>query len=70
MPIRAFGNFSIKIKDTKSFLTMAIGTWQAYTTEAIESTLRDQVILPKLSDLIAEFMLKQNVTILKLAAVL
>jgi membrane protease subunit (stomatin/prohibitin family) len=67
VPIRAFGNFSIKIKDTKSFLTMAIGTWQAYTTEAIESTLRDQVILPKLSDLIAEFMLKQNVTILKLA---
>ena len=67
VPIRAFGNFSIKIKETKSFLTMAIGTWQAFTSDAVESTLRDQVILPRLQDLIAEFMLKQNVTILKLA---
>ena len=67
VPIRAFGNFSIKIKDTKPFLTMAIGTWQAFTSEAVESTMRDQVIIPKLQDLIAEFMLKQNVTILKLA---
>jgi membrane protease subunit (stomatin/prohibitin family) len=67
VPIRAFGNFSIKIKDTKPFLVMAIGTWQAFTSEAVETTLRDQVILPKLQDLIAEFMLKQNITILKLA---
>jgi membrane protease subunit (stomatin/prohibitin family) len=67
VPIRAFGNFSIKIKDTKSFLTMAIGTWQAYTTEAIETTIRDQVILPKLSDLITELMEKEKITILKLA---
>ena len=46
---------------------MAIGTWQAYTTEAIETTLRDQVILPKLSDLITELMEKEKITILKLA---
>jgi membrane protease subunit (stomatin/prohibitin family) len=67
VPIRAFGNFSIKIKDTRSFLVMAIGTWQAYSSAAVETTLRDQVILPKLQDLIAEFMLKQKITILKLA---
>jgi len=46
---------------------MAIGTWQAYTTEAVETTLRDQVILPKLSDLITELMEKEKITILKLA---
>ncbi|MBN1532571.1 MAG: SPFH domain-containing protein [Spirochaetes bacterium] len=68
IPIRAFGAYSIRIKDTKSFLTMAIGTWQAFTTDAVGTALRDQIILPKLQDLIAEFMLKQNVTILKLAA--
>lgn len=66
IPVRAHGNFSVKIKDSKSFLTMAIGTWQAYTSEAIENTLRNQVILPRLQDLIAEFMLKQNITILKI----
>ncbi|TFH41887.1 MAG: SPFH domain-containing protein [Chrysiogenales bacterium] len=66
VPIRAFGNFSIKIIDTKSFLMMAIGTWQAFTSEAVESTLRDQIILQKLQDLIAEFMEKQGITILKL----
>lgn len=67
IPIRAFGNFSIKIQDTKSFLTKAIGTWQAYTSEAVESTLRDQIIIPKLSDFISELMLKKEITILKLA---
>ncbi|MBN2079536.1 MAG: SPFH domain-containing protein [Spirochaetes bacterium] len=68
VPIRAFGNFSIRILDNKTFLTMAIGTWQAYTSEAVEATLRDQIILQKLQDLIAEFMLKEGVTILKLPA--
>ncbi len=68
IPIRAFGAYSIRIKDTKSFLTMAIGTWQAFTTDAVGTALRDQIILPKLQDLIAEFMMKQNITILKLAA--
>jgi len=67
VPIRCFGNYSLKIKDIKPFLMMAIGTWQAFTTDAIGGALRDQIILPKLQDLIAEFMLKQNVTILKLA---
>ncbi len=68
VPIRAFGSYSIKVVDTKSLLSMAIGTWQAFDTNAIGSTLRDQIILSKLQDLIAEFMIKQNITILKLAA--
>src|SRR4030042_5887701 len=67
VPIRAFGNFSIRVKDTNAFLITAIGTWQAYTSDTVEATLRDQVILPKLQDMIADFMLKQNITILKLA---
>jgi len=68
VPIRAFGAYSIRIKDTKSFLMMAIGTWQAFNTDSVGTALRDQIILPKLQDLIAEFMIKQNVTVLKLAA--
>lgn len=68
IPIRAFGAYSIKVKDTRSLLMAAIGTWQAYTTDSIGAALRDMIILPKLQDLISEFMIKQNVTILKMAA--
>ena len=68
VPIRAFGSYSIKIKDVRSFLVMATGTWQAYNTEAIGTAVRDQIIMPRIQDLIAEFMIKQNITILKLVA--
>ncbi len=68
VPIRAFGSYSIRINDTKGFLTAAIGTWQAFDTDKIGTAMRDQIILPKLQDLIAEFMIKQEITILKLAA--
>jgi membrane protease subunit (stomatin/prohibitin family) len=68
VPIRAFGSYSIRITEVKSFLIMATGTWQAFTTEAIGTAFRDMAILPRVQDLIAEFMIKQNITILKLAA--
>ncbi len=68
VPIRAFGSYSMRILETKSFVVMAIGTWQAFDTNSIGSALRDQILLPQLQDLIAEFMIKQNITILKLAA--
>lgn len=68
VPIRAFGSYSIRITEVKSFLIMATGTWQAFTTEAIGTAFRDMAILPKVQDLVAEFMIKQNITILKLPA--
>ncbi len=68
VPIRAFGSYSMRILDAKSFVVMATGTWQAFDTNSIGSALRDQILLPQLQDLIAEFMIKQNITILKLAA--
>jgi membrane protease subunit (stomatin/prohibitin family) len=68
VPIRAFGSYSVRITDIKPFLIMATGTWQAFTTEAIGSAFRDMAILPRVQDLVAEFMIKQNITILKLPA--
>ncbi len=70
IPVRAFGSYSIKLKDPKEFLLMAIGSWQAKTTEDIAKTLRDQIIMTRLQDLISEFMIKQNVSALKLTAYL
>jgi len=68
VPIRAFGSYSIRINDVKSFLITATGTWQAFTTDAISTGFRDLAILPKVQDLVAEFMIKQEITILKLPA--
>ncbi len=68
IPVRAFGSYSIRITDIKGFLIMATGTWQAFTTDAIGNALRDQIILPRIQDLIAEFMIKQDITVLKLVA--
>lgn len=68
VPIRAFGSYSIRINDIKSFLITATGTWRAFTTEAIGTAFRDMAILPKVQDLVAEFMIKQNITVLKLPA--
>lgn len=70
IPVRAFGNYSIRIEDSRSLLMMAIGTWSAYTSEAVGAALRDQIILPKFQDLVSETMLKQKISILKIAAFL
>jgi len=68
IPVRAFGSYSIRINDIRGFLMNAIGSWQAFTSESVGSSLRDQIMLPKIKDLISEFMIKQNLSILKLAA--
>ncbi|MCP4134440.1 MAG: SPFH domain-containing protein [bacterium] len=68
VPIRAFGSYSMRISDIRGFLIAATGTWQAFTSEAIGTAMRDQILVPKVKDLIAEFMIKQDITILKLAA--
>lgn len=70
IPVRAFGSYTIKIKDPKEFLLMAIGAWNARTTDDIAKTLRDQIIMTRLQDLISEFMIKQNISALKLMAYL
>jgi len=70
IPVRAFGNYSIRINDSKPLLMMAIGTWKAFTTDAIGTALRDQIIIPKIQDLISETMIKQNITIFKMTAYL
>jgi membrane protease subunit (stomatin/prohibitin family) len=66
VPVRAFGSYSIRVKDARAFLLMAIGTWKASTTEEAGAALRDLVILPKLQDFISETLYAQKVTVLKI----
>ena len=68
IPMRTFGSYSIRVLDAKGLLMMAIGTWQAFNTEDIGSTLRDMMILPRIQDLLTETMVKQNLSILNIAA--
>jgi membrane protease subunit (stomatin/prohibitin family) len=67
VPVRAFGSYSIKVKDARSLLLAAIGTWQAYTSAKIGEALRDLAILTKVQDFISETIYKQNITLLKIA---
>jgi membrane protease subunit (stomatin/prohibitin family) len=66
VPVRAFGSYSLRVKDARAFLLMAIGTWKASTTEDVGAALRDLVILPKLQDFISETLYSQKVTVLKI----
>ena len=67
IPLRAFGNYSVRINDAKSLLMMAIGSWNAYTSEKIGNVLRDQIIISKLQDLISETMINQNLSVLHIS---
>ena len=70
VPLRAFGSYSIRVKDARAFLLMAIGTWKASSSEDVGVALRDLVILPKVQDFISETLYKQNVTVLKVMTLL
>jgi membrane protease subunit (stomatin/prohibitin family) len=67
VPVRAFGSYSIKVKDARSLLLAAIGTWQAYTTDKIGESLRDLSILTKLQDFISETIYNEKISLLKIA---
>lgn len=67
VPVRAFGSYSIRVKDARPLLLAAIGSWQAYTTDAIGQSLRDLAIITKLQDFISETLYKQNITLLKIS---
>ncbi len=67
IPLRAFGNYSIRVDDAKSLLMMSIGSWNAYTSETIGNVLRDQIIISKLQDLISETMINQKLSALHIS---
>ena len=51
--IRAFGNFAIRVKDSKKFLTDIVGTNASYTTDEIVEQLRN-IVITRFSDKIGE----------------
>ena len=70
VPVRAFGSYSIRVKDTRALLLAAIGSWKAYDTESVGTALRDMIVMPKVQDFISETLYKQNLTVLKISTML
>lgn len=51
--LRAFGNFSMKVEDSKLFVNKVVGTEGRYTSDAIEEFLKN-IIISRLADLLGE----------------
>jgi len=69
LPVRSFGQFGIKVGDTKKFLEKLVGTLPAFTEDSLVSYFRG-VVLARAKDLIAEHILHQKISILEISAYL
>ncbi|WP_099205250.1 SPFH domain-containing protein [Scatolibacter rhodanostii] len=67
MPIRAFGQFGIKISDSKMFLTKLVGTLSAFSSSDIAKYFRG-TYLAKVKDDISEYIIKKKISILEINA--
>jgi hypothetical protein len=69
LPVRAFGQFGIKIQETKRFLERLVGTLPAFTESELVSYLKG-IVLSRTKDLIAEHIMHQKISILEISAYL
>lgn len=67
LPVRAFGQYGLKVQDTSRFLLSLVGTLPAF----VERTLADYfrgIILTQAKDLIASYLVEKNISVLQLTA--
>ena len=69
LPVRAFGQFGIKIQETKRFLERLVGTLPAFTESELVSYFKG-IVLSRTKDLIAEHIMHQKISILEISAYL
>lgn len=69
LPVRAFGQFGIKIRETKRFLERLVGTLPAFTESELVSYFKG-IVLARTKDLIAEHIMHQKISILEISAYL
>ena len=67
VPIRAFGQFGIKIGDSKTFLTKLVGTLPTFTSDDVTKYFRG-VYLTMVKDAISGYLVKKKVPILEVNA--
>lgn len=67
VPLRAFGQFGIRISDSKMFLTKLVGTLPSFTSNDVVKYFRG-VYLTMVKDAIAGYLVKKRVPILEINA--
>ncbi|MGB0638696.1 MAG: SPFH domain-containing protein [Myxococcota bacterium] len=69
LPVRAFGQFGVKITNTKKFLHKLVGTLPSFKAEDLRSYFKGMV-LARTKDLVAEHIMHKKISILEISAYL
>jgi membrane protease subunit (stomatin/prohibitin family) len=69
VPVRCFGIFGLRVDDSKTFVTVICGQNRLYTTDDISTYLKG-AITTRVKDYIAEVIIKQQVSVVEIAAYL
>ena len=69
VPVRAFGQFAIKIKDSKKFVTSLVGTVQVFEQQQVLDYFRGH-LMTRIKDYISEKVLKDKISLLQISAYL
>ena len=69
VPVRSFGTYGIRVAHSQMFINTLVGNLKSFRTEDVENYLRS-VIMTRVGDMIAETILKQNVSIVEIAGYL
>jgi len=67
LPVRAHGQFGIRIKDARKFLTSLVGTLPAFTSNELIKYFRG-AYLTKAKDSISEYLVKEKISALEINA--
>ncbi|PCI38798.1 MAG: antifreeze protein type I [Elusimicrobia bacterium] len=67
LPVRAFGQFGIKVQDARKFVVQLSGTMDEFTVDTMTDYFRG-VILTKAKDYIAETIIKKKINMLEITA--
>jgi membrane protease subunit (stomatin/prohibitin family) len=67
LPVRGFGQFGVRVIDSKQLFTQLSATRQEFTTETLAELFKGALMM-RVKDYIAETMIKQRITLLELSA--
>ncbi|MEE8424354.1 MAG: SPFH domain-containing protein, partial [Elusimicrobiota bacterium] len=69
LPVRAFGQFGVRIGDSRKFVVQLTGTQKQFTITALQDYFRG-IILTKAKDYIAETIIRKKINLLEISAYL
>lgn len=67
VPVRAFGQFGLKIEDSRAFLLKLVGTLSEFTRETLSSYLRGMVVM-NITEIITSYLTGRQISALELSA--